>query len=926
MTSMLQGENILVSEHSIPEYNGIYTIQNNEINGKPWFKNNSGCILYFYDANSGGGPSWSLDDRSQDGTNDWFRGGWIEPPNSGGPPLGTRRWEGAGTIKMESVSIPDESGEPILNSNQKYVFAREEGGWHWHDERARAMGGNLASITSAEENEQVTRIANGNVVWIGGIRKGSGNGPGANHWYWSDGRPWTYTNWHPGEPNNYGGVENRVHLGWHTARTWNDVHEGWSGPAVYELSAETSPATTSVGEKFEFVPVSDYDEVWNDSGSGANQDVSVWRARVPAGCHLIGMTAKNGHSRPTFPTLVIRAGGRDIAPPERFDLVWWQERGRRRFWCWRPIPPAGYVSLGDVGTTSGSPPSHKDVACVALACLSPNRQPLGGQIWNDRGGGAPKDAAFFEQPGGTGLFRCSDDATHNKPRGEFPIPAGASTTPHTTQATNGIEILEAVVGKPVRFRINNPPSSNDAWVGIYHPSSSDQEIGKQKQQWEWLRDLDVNNASLTEKYEGNWSMRVFSDGGYRLHERKDFAVKPKNAATGRAHERPNKRLMITAFVTGMFLFGIGLPLFIGGQGPAGEENLGMIIPGAIMFGIGGFLSVGASLTLISSWAKSHAETGKPAPRWTWVGIVLAVLLLIPGVAMLIIGAITAETLHHEETSSARLWITDADGMGDQGFIIFIDAVPGDFDNNGIHDYCESVTVIATHSGPWMSDPWTSRAKQNDADQTRPVFELEIAHDGSGCDANVWPEQKGENLVKLGRACYGCMAGYTDISASRNDDSYPIPMWIQDAEKVVESIGLTIAGAIMSGIGSLSLVGLGIIRKAFKDRPATSPKEPKDPSIEVLEAIEGKPVRFRINDPPDSSSAWVGIYPFGAEDEDHGEEGERWKWLRDIDVNDASFPARRKGSVSIRAFSDGGFTLHSREDFDIAPASKKWWED
>ena len=43
---MLQGENILVSEHSLPKYNGIYTIQNNEINGKPWFKNNSGCILY----------------------------------------------------------------------------------------------------------------------------------------------------------------------------------------------------------------------------------------------------------------------------------------------------------------------------------------------------------------------------------------------------------------------------------------------------------------------------------------------------------------------------------------------------------------------------------------------------------------------------------------------------------------------------------------------------------------------------------------------------------------------------------------------------------------------------------------------------------------------------------------------------------------
>ena len=152
------------------------------------------------------------------------------------------------------------------------------------------------------------------------------------------------------------------------------------------------------------------------------------------------------------------------------------------------------------------------------------------------------------------------------------------------------------------------------------------------------------------------------------------------------------------------------------------------------------------------------------------------------------------------------------------------------------------------------------------------------------------------------------------------------MWIQDGEKVVESIGLIIAGSIMAGIGSLSLVGLGIIRKAFKARPTTSPKEQKAPSIEVIEAIEGRAVRFRINAPPSSSSAWVGIYPFGAEDEDHGEEGERWKWLKDIDVNDASFPARRKGSVSIRVFSDGGHTLHSREDFDITPASKKWWEE
>ena len=492
-------------------------------------------------------------------------------------------------------------------------------------------------------------------------------------------------------------------------------------------------------------------------------------------------------------------------------------------------------------------------------------------------------------------------------------------------STNGIEILEAVAGKPVRFRINNRPSSNDAWVGIYPKDASDQDHGEQNKRWKWLREIDVNNASFPEQSEGDWSIRLFSDGGHTLHERKDFAVKSKHVVTEQTDAESNKGPAIIAFVTGIFLLIIGLPLLIIGSLSSAEDKLAMIIPGAILTGVGAFLAVVASIVLISSWAKSYAETGKPAPRWTWMGMVFAVLLLIPGITLLMIGAFSAETLHHEETSSARLWITDADGMGDQGFIIFIEAVPGDFDNNGIHDYCEIATVNATHSGPWMSDPWTSRAKQNDADQTRQVFELEIAHDGSGCDAEVWPEQM-HGLVKLGRACYGCMAGYTDISASRNDASYPIPMWIQDGEKVVEAIGLTIAGSIMSGIGSLSLVGLGIIRKAFKAKPTPAHKDPMAPAIEVLDAIKGKPVRFRINDLPGSSSAWVGIYPSSTPDDEHGEEGVRWNWLNKIDVSNATFPEKSEGRWSIRVFSDSGFTTYRRLDFDILPKKERWWED
>lgn len=178
-----------------------------------------------------------------------------------------------------------------------------------------------------------------------------------------------------------------------------------------------------------FLPVTEYDEVWNDKGSRARQDVSVWKARVPPGCYSLGMTAKNGHSKPTFPTLVVRASGNQIAPPDRYELAWWQERGQRRFWCWHPIAPPGYTALGDVGTLSDQPPSREEMLCVAIASLPGAKQPLGTQIWNDRGGGAPKDAAFWAMPGGTGLFRCNDDATHNKPPGDFYLPQAPSAPP-----------------------------------------------------------------------------------------------------------------------------------------------------------------------------------------------------------------------------------------------------------------------------------------------------------------------------------------------------------------------------------------------------------------------------------------------------------------------------------------------------------------
>ena len=54
-----------------------------------------------------------------------------------------------------------------------------------------------------------------NWPWIGG-RRDPGN---PDKWFWSDGTPWDYTNWAPGEPNDLGGEDCAEFL---SSNVWND--------------------------------------------------------------------------------------------------------------------------------------------------------------------------------------------------------------------------------------------------------------------------------------------------------------------------------------------------------------------------------------------------------------------------------------------------------------------------------------------------------------------------------------------------------------------------------------------------------------------------------------------------------------------------------------------------------------------------------
>ena len=119
--SLSTGQSIAVGEHPQDRFNGTYSQQEGTMNGKPFFKNQSGCLLYAFSSGSSA-SSWNLDDRDQNGSNDWYRGGWTRAPPDGSVPLGVRRWVGVGKLSLTPVdqganidtgSAANETSDPV---------------------------------------------------------------------------------------------------------------------------------------------------------------------------------------------------------------------------------------------------------------------------------------------------------------------------------------------------------------------------------------------------------------------------------------------------------------------------------------------------------------------------------------------------------------------------------------------------------------------------------------------------------------------------------------------------------------------------------------------------------------------------------------------------------------------------------------------
>jgi hypothetical protein len=191
-----------------------------------------------------------------------------------------------------SNNIPDccEQGVPCSVGMYAVESRGSEGGnGHWYevvpvrrywadaDAFARTRGGDLASLTSAAEDQLARRISSRvDWPWVGGFLDCTGVSGCCSGcaWRWTTGEPFSFTNWRPSEPNQ-AGVTERIAV---TQSGWVDLGgTGFQMPSIIEWSADCD----SDG-------IVDYGQILRGERPDANTN------GVPDGCECIADLNNDG--------------------------------------------------------------------------------------------------------------------------------------------------------------------------------------------------------------------------------------------------------------------------------------------------------------------------------------------------------------------------------------------------------------------------------------------------------------------------------------------------------------------------------------------------------------------------------------------------------------------------------------------------------
>ncbi len=159
-------------------------------------------------------------------------------------------------------------------------------------------------------------------------------------------------------------------------------------------------------QRLQMVKACKFKTVWSDRGSGADQDLSVYRAKPAPGYFTVGGFAIDSHETKRVRCIIalrpdaanVDGGRRLLAPPSGWEMIW-DDKGagaEQDGSFWRATAPDGFVCLGHVAQSGYAAPRLPNYRCVN-ACMV-QRVEAGQVIWTDRGSGADRDFSLYRLP------------------------------------------------------------------------------------------------------------------------------------------------------------------------------------------------------------------------------------------------------------------------------------------------------------------------------------------------------------------------------------------------------------------------------------------------------------------------------------------------------------------------------------------------
>lgn len=209
-----------------------------------------------------------------------------------------------------------------------------------------------------------------------------------------------------------------------------------NGSQVINHQFYTPPSNTSY--TFTMYEVTDFDDIWDDKGSWASNDIAIWRSRGGPNAHSLGDIAVPG-GKPTKGYVVKQHREGALRAAYDYRIVW-NDKGSsadRHVTIYRPLCPPGYRHLGHIAMTGyDRKPSASDFRCVAERYTVEGKWQF---VWKDSPSRADVDVSVYKavrDGKGQGVEAMSATAKH----GDIDV---------TAYVLNP-DFVKYVVGKPVQ--------------------------------------------------------------------------------------------------------------------------------------------------------------------------------------------------------------------------------------------------------------------------------------------------------------------------------------------------------------------------------------------------------------------------------------------------------------------------------------------